>query len=214
MVDGLVKLHEIDFTKTNLVHMTNPDGFLERQVHGWIKRYDRSKIDEHEGIDELKNWFIAHMPKSLPATVIHYDFKFNNLMFNKELTEIVGLFDWEMTTVGDPLVDVGVALSYWHNEETAELLKRGLGGTALTTLPGFMSKDEFIEAYAKKSGRDLSNIHYYQTFAYFKLAVLCQQIYYRWKMGQTKDERFATLNIYVDGLISYALKTARQYKNN
>ncbi|MDQ0269776.1 phosphotransferase family protein [Cytobacillus purgationiresistens] len=210
MVDTLVNLHQIDYKATKLTEMTKPEGFLERQVHGWIKRYERSKTEEIYGLDELTKWMTGHIPHSQEPSIIHYDFKLNNSMFNSDFTKLVGLFDWEMTTVGDPLADLGCALSYWTEANDSDLLKKGLGDAPITALPGFITRQEFIAAYAEKSGRDVSNIHFYLTFAYFKLAVICQQIYYRWKKGQTVDERFAELNVYVNNLIQYALETSRK----
>lgn len=204
MVDRLVSLHSIDYKKTKLVEMTKPDGFMERQVHGWIGRYERAKTEDIPHVEELKKWMIDHIPTSQSPSIIHYDFKLNNAMFNEELTEMVGLFDWEMTTVGDPLADLGVAMSYWTEHDDSDLLKRGMGKPPITTYSGFMTRSEFIQAYAKKSGRDVSNMDFYLTFAYFKLAVICQQIYYRFKKGQTQDERFANLHLFVANLIQYA----------
>ncbi|MCA0171962.1 phosphotransferase family protein [Bacillus sp. RAR_GA_16] len=209
MVDTLVDLHSIDYKKTNLADVTHPDGFMERQVHGWIKRYNRSKTDELPGIDELTNWMVSNIPQSQSPTVIHYDYKLNNAMFAHDYSEIVGLFDWEMTTVGDPLADLGAAMGYWLQQDDPEILKAGMGKAPVTVMPGFMSRDEFIHSYAKKSGRDVSQMNFYLTFAYFKLAVICQQIYYRWKMGQTQDERFRHLNQFVASLIAHARDNAR-----
>jgi aminoglycoside phosphotransferase (APT) family kinase protein len=205
MVDSLVSLHQIDFKHTHLSSMTKPEGFMERQVIGWIQRYERAKTEEIAEVDRLKTWMMKNIPHSQAPTIIHYDYKLNNSMFNKDLTQMVGLFDWEMTTVGDPLADLGVAMSYWTEPEDSDLLKRGMGKPPITASPGFMKRVDFIESYAKKSGRDVSNISFYLTFAYFKLAVICQQIYYRWKNGQTMDERFASLNVYVNNLIHHAL---------
>ncbi|WP_408010407.1 phosphotransferase family protein [Pseudalkalibacillus sp. A8] len=210
MVDSLVSLHSIDYTQTRLKEMTKPEGFMERQVHGWIKRYDRSHTDDIHGVERLKEWMVDHIPESNAATIIHYDYKLNNAMFTYDLRKMNGLFDWEMTTVGDPLADLGAAMSYWIEAEDSELLKRGMGEEPITTNPGFMTRDEFIDAYATKSGRDISNFNFYMTFAYFKLAVICQQIYYRWKKGQTQDERFANLNKFVENLMQYALLTAER----
>ncbi|WP_257350424.1 phosphotransferase family protein [Pseudalkalibacillus decolorationis] len=210
MVDSLVSLHNIDYTKTKLKEMTKPDGFMERQVHGWIKRYDRSQTDEIHGLEHLKEWMVNHNPKSQAPTIIHYDYKLNNAMFSHDLSEMTGLFDWEMTTVGDPLADLGAAMSYWIEVDDSELLKRGMGEAPITTHPGFMTRDEFINCYANKSGRDISDFNFYLTFAYFKLAVICQQIYYRWKKGQTEDERFVNLNQFVRNLIQHALSTAER----
>jgi aminoglycoside phosphotransferase (APT) family kinase protein len=208
MVDRLVSLHSIDYTKTKLATITKPDGFIERQVHGWIGRYERAKTEEVPHIEELKKWMIDHIPSTQDSSIIHYDFKLNNAMFNKELSEMVGLFDWEMTTVGDPLADLGVAMGYWIEHDDSDLLKRGMGKPPITTFPGFMTRKEFIQSYGEKSGRDVSNMGFYLTFAYFKLAVICQQIYYRYKKGQTQDERFANLNLFVGNLIQYAISTS------
>ncbi|MBU8905647.1 phosphotransferase family protein [Desertibacillus haloalkaliphilus] len=206
MVSTLVDLHSIDYKQTKLTELSKPEGFIERQVHGWIKRYDRSKTDNVHGVEQLKQWLTNHIPRSSSSSVIHYDFKLNNAMFAKnDLTKIVGLFDWEMTTVGDPLADLGVFLSYWIEREDPEQLRVGFDKEPITTLPGFMTRQEMIEMYAKQSGRDVANIHFYLTFAYFKLAVIVQQIYYRYRKGQTNDERFATLNRKVDSLINHAL---------
>ena len=210
MVNDLVELHSIDYTKTKLTEMTKPEGFMERQVIGWIRRYERAETDIVQGVEQLKQWMLKNVSESETPSIIHYDYKLNNAMFNEEMTEMVGLFDWEMTTVGDPLADLGVAMSYWIEPDDSDLLKKGMGKPPVTVTSGFMTRDEFMEHYARKSGRDLANMNFYQTFAYFKLAVICQQIYYRWKKGQTKDPRFANLDKFVSSLIQYALYTAEK----
>lgn len=209
MVDQLVKLHGINYKQTSLSLISKPEGFMERQVHGWIGRYERAKTDDIPVVDFLKKWLVDHIPKEHEATVIHYDYKFNNAMFNEQLTEMVGLFDWEMTTVGDPLADLGVAMSYWNQSDDSDLLIKGLGREPVTAVyDGFFTREQFIELYAKKSGRDISNFNFYLTFAYFKLAVIGQQIYYRFKKGQTHDIRFANFNHFVKNLILHAAHVA------
>ncbi|WP_226666072.1 phosphotransferase family protein [Metabacillus litoralis] len=210
MVDTLVKLHEVNFKGTVLEELSNPDGFMERQVYGWIKRYQRSKTEEVTGINELTKWLVDKIPTTEYSTVIHYDFKFNNALFRDDLKELTGLFDWEMTTIGDPLADVGAALSYWCQDDDPDLLKKGLGKPPITVKEGFYTRKQFIESYAKKSGRNVDQIHYYLTFAYFKLAVICQQIYYRYHNGQTSDARFKYFNLYVKALIQHALSISQQ----
>lgn len=209
MVDTLVELHRIDYKQTILTRMSKPDGFLERQVEGWIGRYEQAKTDEIPEVEELKIWLRKHLPSSQEATIIHYDYKLNNMMFSEDFTEVIGLFDWEMTTVGDPLADVGVALSYWIQADDPELLKTALGKPPVTVLEGFYTRDEFVHRYAEKSGRDVSHIHFYLTFAYFKLAVIGQQIYYRYKKGQTKDPRFSQFKVLVHNMITFSLLTAK-----
>ncbi len=212
MVDELVNLHDIDYTQTGLINISQPEGFMERQVHGWISRYERSKTDEIREVEMLKEWMVKNIPLSQAPTVIHYDYKLNNAMFSDDLTRMVGLFDWEMTTVGDPLADLGAAMSYWIQSDDDEMLKRGLGKPPVTVQEGFYTRDEFVEEYAKKSGRDVSDMNFYLTFAYFKLAVICQQIYYRYKKGQTNDQRFAKFNFTVKSLIQYALVESSRNK--
>lgn len=207
MVDKLVELHEIDYEKTRLSEISKPKGFMERQVHGWINRYERAKTDEIDGLIDLVSYLKANIPSQSDATIIHYDYKLNNAMFNENFTEMTGLFDWEMSTVGDPLADLAVALSYWIQEDDNDILKYGLGKPPVTVLDGFYTRDEFVKEYGEKSGRDVSQMDYYMTFAYFKLAVIGQQIYYRYKQGQTADERFAKLNILVKNMLEQAIRT-------
>ncbi|MGY0694478.1 phosphotransferase family protein [Virgibacillus sp. FSP13] len=209
MVDKLVELHQIDFAETNLVNMSKPDGFMERQVNGWIKRYERAKTEDVSGVEQLTEWLQANIPVSPEPTIIHYDYKLNNAMFSEDFSEMTGLFDWEMTTVGDPLADLGAALSYWIEPDDPEELQTGLGKPSVTIKEGFFTRREFLQDYATKSGRDVSDMHFYLTFAYFKLAVIIQQIYYRYYKGQTNDARFANLNHYVVNLISHALHSAK-----
>ncbi len=211
MVDKLVELHSIEYEATGLKEIGRPEGFMERQVKGWIGRYERAKTDDIPFVEELQKWMIDHLPVSPKPAIIHYDYKLNNVMFDSaDLTKMVGIFDWEMTTIGDPLADLGCALSYWTQDDDPIVLRYGLGKPSVTVMPGFISRDQFIEAYAKKSERDVSQIHFYQTFAYFKLAVICQQIYYRWKMGQTQDPRFAKFGDYTQSLLLVAKEASNQ----
>ncbi|WP_078428300.1 phosphotransferase family protein [Alkalihalobacterium alkalinitrilicum] len=207
MVDTLVSLHDIDYKKTGLINMTRPDGFLERQVHGWIGRYEKVKTEEITKIEQLKGWILSNMPISPPATIIHYDFHINNVMFTKDnLSQIAGVLDWEMSTVGDPLTDLASALVMWHEDSDPEFFKFHNNNSPITTRKGFMTRNEFIEAYSKKSGRDVSYMHYYMVFAYFKHIVIAQQLYYRWKNGQTNDERFSNLDQFVKLLNEWTLE--------
>ncbi|MFD4815472.1 phosphotransferase family protein [Peribacillus butanolivorans] len=208
MVNQLADLHSIPYQKTGLAEISKPEGFIERQVHGWISRYERAKTDEIKEVGPLIDYLQKNIPQYSQTSIIHYDYKINNAMFNQNLSEMVGLFDWEMSTVGDPLADLGVALSYWTESSDPELIKFGLGQASVTTLDGFLTRQEFIEAYAVRSGRNVSNIDFYLTFGYFKLAVILQQIYYRYKKGQTNDLRFSKLGTTVKSLITHAAHVA------
>ncbi|WP_173719824.1 phosphotransferase family protein [Bacillus massilinigeriensis] len=209
MVSQLANLHAIDYKNTGLVEISKPEGFMQRQVQGWNSRYERAKTDEVKEASSLMKWLEENAPAKHDAAIIHYDYKLNNAMFSEDYEKMIGLFDWEMTTVGDPLADLGAAMSYWTMPNDPELLKNGLGKPPVTAIyDGFMTREQFIEAYAQKSGRDVTNLNFYLTFAYFKLAVICQQIYYRYKKGQTNDQRFSKFNVYVQSLISHATNVA------
>src|SRR5438876_113800 len=190
VVDTMVEIHAIDWQAAGLAAFGHPIGFLERQVTGWIERYKRSQTAESPDVASLTRWLVEHIPTSPAATLIHNDFKLNNmLMDTHDLARPVAVLDWEMTTIGDPLFDLAISLCYWVQAgDSAEL--RAILPT-ITHLPGFMNRSELMERYALKSGRDLSSMHFYLPFAYFKLSVILQQIYVRWLRGQTQDPRFA-----------------------
>ena len=209
VVDTLVELHTVDWQKAGLGDLGRPEGFLERQVKGWIGRYDKAKTEKIEEVGPLTEWIQKNIPESPPATIDHNDYKLNNLLLNPEdLTEVRAVLDWEMTTIGDPLFYLAVSLSYWVEAGDSQELKEVLPTVADT--PGFMTRNEFIDYYAQKSGRDLSDMHWYLIFGYFKLAVILQQIYARWHNGQTKDERFANFNERVKNVIVHAHNLAQK----
>jgi aminoglycoside phosphotransferase (APT) family kinase protein len=209
VVDTFVELHAVDWQKAGLGELGRPEGFLERQVKGWIGRYDKAKTEEIEEVEPLTEWISRDIPGSPPATIVHNDYKLNNLLLSPEdLTEVRAVLDWEMTTIGDPLFDLAVSLSYWVEAGDSQELKEVLPTVAST--PGFMTRREFIDRYAEMSGRDLSNIHWYVVFGYFKLAVILQQIYARWRSGQTKDDRFADFDERVKNVILHAYDLSRK----
>jgi aminoglycoside phosphotransferase (APT) family kinase protein len=207
VIDTLVQIHAIDWQSAGLDSFGYPPGFLERQVKGWIERYHRAKTDDIPHVESLTNWFMSHIPESPAPTLIHNDFKLNNMMVDDhDLARSVAVFDWEMATIGDPLFDLACTLSYWATADDSEELKTIL--PTVTWLPGFVSRESFMESYAQKSSRDLTFMDFYMTFAYFKLAVIIQQIYVRWKRGQTQDERFGAFGDRVQMLVEYAAQMA------
>ncbi|MGF1472089.1 MAG: phosphotransferase family protein [Rubrobacteraceae bacterium] len=188
--DTLVELHAVDYAAAGLGDLGKPEGFLRRQVEGWVGRYEKARTWDVEDAGPPTGWLVSNVPQSPPATIIHNDFKLNNLVLEPGgLEEVRAVLDWEMATLGDPLFDLAVSLSYWIQADDPEELRDVL--PTVTATPGFMTREEFMDRYAEKSGRDLSRMHWYMVFGYFKLAVIVQQIYARWKKGQTKDERFA-----------------------
>ncbi len=188
LVDALADLHAVDLERAGLLHLGKPAGFVERQVSGWTERWQRSKTSEIVEMDRLAHWLGATLPPSpeRPA-VVHGDFKLDNLMLDATHPERIGaVLDWEMSALGDPLVDLGILLAYWVSIAPA-------GSDALTTVtsrPGWFTRDEIIERYQARTGRDLSTLRYFEVFALFKIAVVIQQIYHRFAVGQTDDPRF------------------------
>ncbi len=204
MVDTLADLHAIDIEATGLSRIGKPIGFVRRQVEGWAGRWERARTTDLPDMNRAARWLLDHLPAD-PArpTIVHNDYKLDNVMLNPaDPTRLVAVLDWEMSTVGDPLVDLGLLLCYWPQSDDPELFSGSLRG--VTALPGWMRRDQLIARYAERSGRDLSGIAYYHVFAVFKLAVVLQQIYYRFHNGQTSDQRFADFDQRVSALAAWA----------
>jgi aminoglycoside phosphotransferase (APT) family kinase protein len=209
MIDTLADLHAIDVAANGLSALGKPAGFVERQVRGWSERWARSRTAPLAQMDALSDWLREHLPAD-PATpsVVHGDFKLDNVMLAADdLGRIVAVFDWEMSALGDPLVDLGILLTYWA--PTAPPEQRD-ALTTVTHRPGYLTRDELVERYAARSGRDVRAIRYYEIFAVFKIAVVIQQIYYRYVQGQTTDARFAAFGARVDYLARHAANLAEQ----
>jgi aminoglycoside phosphotransferase (APT) family kinase protein len=208
LADTLADLHAVDWREAGLGDLGRPEGFLERQVNGWISRYDKAKTEEIDEVGPLTEWLSANVPESPEPTIIHNDYKLNNLVLDPEdLTEVRAVLDWEMATVGDPLFDLAVSLSYWTGPDDPDELKEIL--PTVTSEGGFMTRRELVERYAERSGRDVSDMHWYVVFGYFKLAVILQQIYARYHKGQTKDDRFAAFGRHVRSLILHSERLSR-----
>jgi len=198
-IANLVQLHALDYKKIGLENLGKPEGYAQRQVNGWTKRYFNAKTDEHPELERSIEWLNQNIPVSVGTSLVHNDYKFDNIMLDPEnLTEVTAVLDWEMTTVGEPLMDLGTTLGYWMSKESgAEMLSMPFNPRVL--MENFTRK-ELIEIYAEKSGRDISDILFYYVFGTFKIAVIAQQIYARFVKGFTRDKRFATFNHFVHSL--------------
>ncbi len=205
VVDGLVELHAIDLVEKNLLDLGKPDGFVQRQVRGWSERYVAAQTDDIADMRSLTEWLASSIPISQPPTIVHNDWKLDNLVLGEDLGSIRGVLDWEMSTVGDPLIDLGTTLSYWVEAGDDDLLKSVAFGP--TTAEGSLTRREVIERYAARSKRDVSAVLFYYVFALFKTAVVVQQIYARYKKGLTTDERFASFIYGVRALASQASRS-------
>lgn len=203
LVDALADLHAIDLERSELTHLGKPAGFVARQVRGWTERWQRSKTTELPEMDALASWLDERLPPDAERpSIVHGDFKLDNLMLSAHrLDEIVAVFDWEMAALGDPLVDLGILLAYWTPTAPPDQQD---ALTTVTARPGWFTRDEVIERYAARSGRDLSPLRYFEIFALFKIAVVIQQIYYRFVRGQTDDQRFASFGERVAYLARHA----------
>lgn len=202
LCDTLVALHQLDLTSSGLITLGKPSGFVARQVEGWTRRYAAAQTENIEAMQILSTWLQEHIPPAQAPVLLHNDFKFDNVVFSDE-DQVRALLDWEMATIGDPLVDVGVALSYWAEAGDSAFEKH----FNMTWLPGNLTRVEFAHRYAERSGRDISHLPFYYVFGLFKNAVVMQQIFARYQAGLTQDPRFAQLGEGVKRFSKKGLKT-------
>ncbi|MBI3359898.1 MAG: phosphotransferase family protein [Chloroflexi bacterium] len=190
-VDNLAELHASDYTAAGLGDLGNPQGYIERQISGWTKRYQNSRTDDISEMDRIAEWMARHQPPESGAALIHNDYKYDNLVLEpSDLGRIVAVLDWEMATVGDPFMDLGTTLGYWTEPDDPDELAALVG---LTRLPGNLTRRQLVDRYAEKSGRDIPDPLFYYVYGLFKIGVIVQQIYFRFRQGHTRDERFAFL---------------------
>jgi aminoglycoside phosphotransferase (APT) family kinase protein len=202
LVENLADLHSLDIENTDLGALGKPEGYVQRQVEGWIQRYRNSQTDDVPNMEKAAAWLVEQTPRPQKPTFLHNDYKFDNVVWDADLKEIIGVLDWEMATVGDPLMDLGAALAYWCESDNSDFSKL----FNLTWREGCPKRRYVADRYAALTGRDLSDIVFYYVFGLFKNAVIMQQIYARWKKGLTKDPRFEGLIVGVFELSKMAKK--------
>ena len=199
LVSSLVELHNVDIDQANLNELGKINGYVKRQVEGWIKRYNHSKTDSIANMDFIASWLNENQPLEVQRSIIHNDFKYDNLVLDKDNhSNINAVLDWEMATIGDPFMDLGTTLGYWVDKNDLPELK--LFQLSATTLDGNPTREGILELYEKESGKSITNPVFYYVFGLFKIAVIAQQIYFRYKKGYTKDRRFSLLNLAVISL--------------
>ena len=208
LVDALVDLHKADYESVGLGDMGNPNGFLERQLAGWKKRWELSRTDDILDFERLATRLESNLPKNARISMIHNDPKLDNCQFDSANPDrVTSMFDWDMATIGHSLVDLGTLLAYW-SEAQAQAQGFALSALSIFAKPGFPSREEIAVYYAEQSGASLEEISWYESFALWKSAVVAQQVFARYHRGQTTDERFARMGERVPGLLAAGLQRA------
>lgn len=205
IIDVLSDLHKINPDEVGLGDLGKPDGFVLRQLNGWEERWKKSteETDLNSKFDKLISYLRSTLPQPQTVTILHNDFKLDNIMWsNADPFDPIAVFDWDMCTRGDPLMDLGHMLNYWIDETDNEDCK------LITSMPVdkilYPTRKEIVDYYSKKTGFNVENINWYYAFGAFKLAVILQQIFYRYQKGQTQDERFSNFGKRIDALINRA----------
>jgi aminoglycoside phosphotransferase (APT) family kinase protein len=189
-VDTLAELHGVDWQAAGLQEIGRPEGYVRRQVEGWSERWERARTDALDEMDRAARWLAAHLPEEHPAAIIHNDYKYDNLVLDPaDLSRVRAVLDWEMATLGDPLMDLGTTLAYWTGSHDPPALQ----AFGLTHLPGNLDRRQVAEHWAVQTGRSIDGIVFYYVYGLFKVGVIAQQIYARYLAGKTRDPRFAGL---------------------
>lgn len=192
-LNTFVELHQVDYTAAGLATLGKPEGYVERQVTNWGKQYLAAATEKVESARKVMQWMEKEQPKAYDYSLIHNDYKYDNIVFaNDEWKKVAAILDWEMCTLGDPLMDLGTSLAYWTTSNDADFIKHGLPSP--TVMEGNPTRSEVVQQYALKSGRDVNHLTFYFVYGLFKIAVIAQQIFFRFKHGHTTDPRFAQLN--------------------
>ncbi|HRQ12841.1 MAG TPA: phosphotransferase family protein [Promineifilum sp.] len=207
LVDALAAFHAVDYQMLGLGQLGKPDGFIDRQIEGWYRRWQAAKTADLAEMDTVYTWLKANQPVNTQVSLVHNDYKLDNVMLAADDPgRVVAVFDWDMCTLGDPLADLGALLTYWTEPGDPPYLQ----ATAMMPLgvPGFLSRDELVARYAAKSGRAIGDIDFYHALGLFRLTVIVAQIYIRYARGQTQDPRFAAMEPMIPALARRARELA------
>jgi aminoglycoside phosphotransferase (APT) family kinase protein len=200
LINGLVQLHAVD--SSILQELNKGAGYVQRQVEGWSKRYRNALTDDVPAAEKLMAWLTANQPDDVDSCIIHGDWRIDNMVFDLGNARIAGVLDWELATVGDPLMDLGSALAYWIDRDDdaafASLRRQP------SHLPGMPTREEFVQRYLELSGRKCADFTFYEVFGLFRLAVIIQQVWARYRAGQTTNSAFAGFGAAVNTLINRA----------
>ncbi|HEY1240578.1 MAG TPA: phosphotransferase family protein [Bryobacteraceae bacterium] len=211
-IDCLSRLHAINIEESGLNSLGKAGGFVERQVRGWADRWSRAQTEKLSDMDRVIQWLQDRLPASAEATLVHNDYKLDNVMIRPAGDGIEAVLDWEMATVGDPLADLGLTLCYWTWANVAAQENGHAPAVTITTQPGWYSRERLLQRYAERTGRDVAGVGYYEVLGVFKLAVILQQIYYRFRRGHTSDQRFRHFDRQVRALARLAVALTETYR--
>lgn len=207
-LDTFVELHQVNYRELGLSDLGRPEGYVERQVLNWGKQYVKAATEEVDAANKVMQWIQENQPKEYEHCLIHNDYKYDNVVFKDDSWQsISAVLDWEMATLGDPLMDLGTSLGYWTVAADHEFVKQGIPSP--TVFEENPIRSEIVEMYSQKSGRNIDHIIFYYAFGLFKIAVIAQQIYYRYNKGLTSDSRFANLNKASELCCNLALKAIK-----
>ncbi len=208
-LDTFVELHNVDYKAAGLGDLGKPEGYVERQVTNWGKQYLKAATEEVPASKKVMEWMEANQPRTSDFSLIHNDYKYDNIVFKDDTwQDVAAVLDWEMCTLGDPLMDLGTSIAYWTMSSDGDMVKQGIQSP--TIMEGNPGRTEIIEMYAQKSGREINNLVFYYVYGLFKIAVIAQQIYYRFHKGLTTDPRFAYLNKASELLCMMALQAIQK----
>ncbi len=204
LLDALIHLHTLDYAAIGLTDLGRPEGYVERQLSGWCQRFEKSWTDDVPKYEAVIDWLKANRPPDSPQSgIIHNDYRFDNVVLSpQDHLSIIGVLDWEMCTLGDPLMDLGSTLAYWVQDGDSKSMQ-GLRMQP-SNLPGMLTREEIANYYGEKTGLVIGNLDFYYVFGLFRLAVIAQQIYYRYKLGQTSNPRFQAFGVFVSVLSQVA----------
>lgn len=212
-VDKLIALHKVDYKEAGFESYYRGEGYVKRQVEGWSKRYKKAVTPDVPNYEYVMDWLQKEMPEDIHTCIIHNDFRFDNLVYAaNDLTKVIGVLDWELATVGDPLMDLGSSLAYWIEAKDPKCLQ--LMRPQPTNLKGMMTRDELVQYYLKEMGFGKVNMKYYYVFGIFRLAVIAQQIYYRFYHKQTSNKKFVFFGVAVQMLERYCQRLIKSKSND
>ena len=206
LVSTLAKLHAVDYQAVGLGEFGHPDGFMARQIRRWKQQWEKSVTRPLPMMDDLITKLEQDLPESPDPTIVHGDFRLDNAILDpNDPAKVRAVLDWEMSTLGDPLADLGLMLVYWPQADDMSEFRDSFGAITATAAPGFPTRADVIEQYARESGRDVSSVYYYWAFGFFKLAVILEGIHARYLQGKTLGEGFDTIGERVPPLVMLGL---------